>query len=187
MLFIAFVLGVLVGTVVGYFSSRSVSALTSSVLGTPAASSTPSYIIQTVDGSTLTVLQTDTNQTLTVNISSSTTFKRDDWEATFGDIAAGEKIQIKGVLHGGMLQAGRIYILDSTVEGTVANISGLVVKVSIAANETAVVTTTSTTRFYHFPPWQSATLAQLQPGTTIKAFVSQAPDGSYTAYEIVMP
>jgi hypothetical protein len=140
-----------------------------------------------VDGSTLTVMRTDTAQTLTVIISNSTTFKRDDWEATFGEIAVGEKVQIKGVLRDGTLQAGRIYILDSTIAGTVASISGLVVNLSLPGNESATVTTSSETRFFHFPPWQSATLAQLQLGAKITAFVSRASDGSYIAYEILMP
>jgi len=132
-------------------------------------------------------MRTDTAQTLTVIISSSTTFKRDDWEATFGEIAVGEKVQIKGALHNGALQAGRIFILDNAIEGAVASISGQVVNVTLAGNEPATVTTTNDTRFFHFPPWQSATLAQLQPGVSIKAFVIRASDGSYIAYEIVMP
>ena len=186
-LFVVFVLGVLVGAVVGYFSSQGMHAVTSTALRTPTASSTPSYVIQAVDGSTLTVMRTDTAQTLTVIISNSTTFKRDDWEANFGEIAVGEKVQIRGVLGDGTLQAGRIYILDSTIAGTVASISGPVVNVSLPRNELATVTTSSETRFFHFPPWQSATLAQLQLGAKITAFVSRASDGSYIAYEIVMP
>jgi Domain of unknown function (DUF5666) len=188
MFFIVFVLGVLVGAVAGYVgSSQSIRAVTSTALGTPAASSTPLYVVQAMDGTTITVVQIDTGQTLNVAISDSTTFKRDDWEATFRDIAIGEKVQIKGVMDNGTLQAGRIYVLDSTVEGTVGSISGPMIKLSLAENETATVATTSETRFYHFPPWRSATLAQLQFGTRIKAFVSRVPDGSYIAYEIIMP
>jgi len=186
-LFVVFVLGVLVGAVGGYFSSADILSGVSTGLGTSATSSTKTYIVQSVDSSTLTVMRTDTAQTLTVIISSSTTFKRDDWEATFGEVAVGEKVQIKGVLHNGTLQAGRIFILDSMIEGAVASISGQVVNVTLTGNEPATVTTINDTRFFHFPPWQSATLAQLQIGARIKAFVIRASNGSYIAYEIVMP
>lgn len=111
--------------------------------------------VTAVNSGSFSVAETN-GTTIVVDYGSGTTFRAADATVPSSDLVVGERVNARGSMSGGALQASAVQIAPVSVEGTVTAVSGQTLTLQTQSGATVAVTLTSSTRMA--PP--SAKVAQ---------------------------